>query len=429
MCRDLRAHLGADASDVHVDGARTAAVLKAPHAVQQHLAAVSTVGMRRQKAQQRVFHQRQVDGLVIERHLVGCQVNLEVVDVEHIVGGDSLLLAHQALRASLELVGRRRGAYKVGMRVIRQAQGAECLVIDDHQHGNAAAIVKPLGNLIDAVTADAIGIEDQQVKVVRQGDRLGSYVFEVGASQRGNGCIYDRKYSAINMAKRDVFNWDEILKGIDVFYFSGVTPAVSDEMAAACKDALAACRAKGITTVCDVNYRGKMWSPEKSQATMRELLPLVDICIANDEDAPAGLGMTCVSGSLAHGIEERDTYVEMARQICAEYGCKKVASVVRNISCVERSIWMGMLFDAESGEHWFSPAHDVHVLEGVAAGDAFNAGLVHALINDFDPQAAVNYAIAASILKLTIKGDSNLVTADEIAAVASAADGGTRVAR
>ena len=131
----------------------------------------------------------------------------------------------------------------------------------------------------------------------------------------------------------------------------------------------------------------------------------------------------------AHGIEERDTYVEMARQICAEYGCKKVASVVRNISCVERSIWMGMLFDAESGEHWFSPAHDVHVLEGVAAGDAFNAGLVHALINDFDPQDAVNYAIAASILKLTIKGDSNLVTADEIAAVASAADGGTRVAR
>lgn len=68
-------------------------------------------------------------------------------------------------------------------------------------------------------------------RVVRQGDRLGCYVFEVGASQRGNGCVYDRKFSAINMAKRDVFDWDEILKGIDVFYFSGVTPAVSDEMA------------------------------------------------------------------------------------------------------------------------------------------------------------------------------------------------------
>ena len=252
--------------------------------------------------------------------------------------------------------------------------------------GDKAAYVSvvPANRLGECALRSLKAYDVDTTRVVRQGDRLGSYVFEVGASQRGNGCVYDRKYSAINMAKRDVFDWDEILKGIDVFYFSGVTPAVSDEMAAACKEALAACRAKGITTVCDVNYRGKMWSPEKSQATMKELLPLVDICIANDEDAPAGLGMTCVSGSLAHGIEERDTYVEMARQICAEYGCKKVASVVRNISCVERSIWMGMLFDAESGEHWFSPAHDVHVLEGVAAGDAFNAGLVHALTNDFD---------------------------------------------
>ena len=139
--------------------------------------------------------------------------------------------------------------------------------------------------------------------------------------------------------------------------------------------------------------------------------------------------MTCVSCSLAHGIEERDTYVEMARQICAAYGCKKVASVVRDIQCVERSQWMGMLYDAEGGEHCSSPSHDVHVFEGVAGGDSFNAGLLHALINDFAPQDAVNYAIAASILKLTIKGDSNFVTADEIAAVANAADGGTRVAR
>ena len=159
---------------MHVDGTGAAAVLKAPHAVQQHLAAVGAVGVRGQKAQQRVLHQRQVDGLVIERHLVGGQVDLEVIDVEYIVSGDGLLLAHQALRAGLELVGRRRWAYKVGMRVIGQAQGTERLVVDNHQHGDTAAIVKPLGNLIDAVAADAIGIEDQQVKVVRRSRRIGS---------------------------------------------------------------------------------------------------------------------------------------------------------------------------------------------------------------------------------------------------------------
>ena len=296
--------------------------------------------------------------------------------------------------------------------------------------GDSAAYVSvvPAGRVGDIAlrTLTAYGVDTS--RVVRQGDRLGSYFFEIGASERSNGCVYDRKYSAMSMASRTAFNWDELLENIGVFYFSGVTPAISDEMAAACKEALTACRARGIVTVCDVNYRGKMWAPEKSQAVMAELLPLVDIVIANDEDAPAGLGMTCVSGSLEHGIEEHADYVEMARQICGTYGCRAVASVVRDIQCVERSQWMGMLYDAESGEHWFSPAHDVHVVEGVAAGDAFNAGLVHALLGGFEPQEAIDYAIAASVLKLTIQGDSNLVTEAEVRAVASKG-AGTRVAR
>ena len=161
---------------------------------------------------------------------------------------------------------------------------------------------------------------------------------------------------------------------------------------------------------------------------MAELLPFVDVCIANDEDAPFGLGMTCVSGSLEHGIEERESYIEMAREICARHGCSKVASVIRDVQSVEESRWMAMLYDAASGRHWFSAPHDVHVLEGVAAGDAFNAGLLHALIHGFPPQDAINYAIAASVLKLSIRGDANLVTEEEINAVACAG-AGTCVAR
>ena len=72
--------------------------------------------------------------------------------------------------------------------------------------------------------------------------------------------------------------------------------------------------------------------------------------------------------------------------------------------------------------------HDVHVLEGVGGGDAFNAGLLHALLHGYEPQRAVDYAIAASVLKLSVRGDANLVTEAEIAGVA-AAGGGTRVAR
>ncbi len=298
-----------------------------------------------------------------------------------------------------------------------------------YQGDNAAFVsVVPANRIGDCALRTLVAYGVDVSRVVRQGDRLGSYFFELGASQRGNGCVYDRKYSAMNLAKASDLDWDSILDGVDVFYTSGVTPAVSDEMAVATKEALATARAKGIQTVFDLNYRGKLWTPEKAQSVIKDFMPLVDVCIANDEDAPSALGMTCVSGSLAHGIEERDSYVEMARQICAEYGCGVVASVVRNVSSTSRSKWMGMLYHAEGDQHWFSPVHDVHVLEGVAAGDAFNAALLHAMLNDYDPQKTVDYAIAASVLKLSIRGDYNFVTEAEISAVA-ASGGATRVAR
>ena len=309
-----------------------------------------------------------------------------------------------------------------------------------YQGGRAAYVsVVPANRLGDTALRSVSQYGVDTSRVVREGDRLGSYVFELGASVRGNACVYDRKYSAISQAKHDVFDWDALLEGVGVFYVSGVTAAVSPEMAVAAEEALKACRARGIVTCLDVNYRGKMWTPERSQEVMAHLMPLVDVCQVNDEDAPNGLGITCVSGSLAHGIDEREDYVEMGRQICAKYGCKEVISVIRNIRSVEDSDWMGMLYragnddllqpaPAAEGEHYFTPVHHMQVLEGVASGDAFGGAFVHAVTNGFAPQDAINYAIAGSVLKLTVRGDSNLVTEAEIQALAGGA-AGTRVAR
>lgn len=261
-------------------------------------------------------------------------------------------------------------------------------------------------------------------RVVRAGDRLGTYFFENGASVRSNECVYDRKYSAISLASHTVFDWDKILQGVGCFYFTGVTPAVSDELAIACKEALTSCRAKGIITACDLNYRGKMWSPEKAKSVMTGLLPMVDICFAHDEDASASLGIG--STSLSCGIENKENYIETARGICAKYGCRDVASVIRNVHSVEDSEWMAVLY--RDGVTSYSPTHRVHVMEGLGAGDAFGAGFLHALLNGFDAQQTIDYAIASSVLKLTIRGDANLVSVDEINKVVASASG-QRVAR
>ena len=117
------------------------------------------------------------------------------------------------------------------------------------------------------------------------GPRLGIYFCEKGASQRGSKVIYDRAGSSIAVAKREEFDWDAIFEGVDWFHFTGITPALGGDMPGACLDACKAAREKGITVSCDLNYRGKLWSREKAGEVMATLMPYVDVCIANEEDA------------------------------------------------------------------------------------------------------------------------------------------------
>ena len=99
-------------------------------------------------------------------------------------------------------------------------------------------------------------------KVVRGGDRVGIYYLEKGASQRGSVCIYDRAHSAIAEATVADFDWDAIFDGADWFHFTGITPALSDEVAEICYEALTIAKSKGITTSCDLKFRKKLWSKE-----------------------------------------------------------------------------------------------------------------------------------------------------------------------
>lgn len=54
------------------------------------------------------------------------------------------------------------------------AQVGQSVFIHNQQHGNVATIVQPLGNLLDTIIANAVGIEHEQVEVVCRGRRIGS---------------------------------------------------------------------------------------------------------------------------------------------------------------------------------------------------------------------------------------------------------------
>ena len=124
---------------------------------------------------------------------------------------------------------------------------------------------------------------------------------------------------------------------------------------------------------------------------------------------------------MAHGIDQIETYKKGMEEIIKQYpNCKAVASVLRNIYSVEDGQWMGIYLC--DGKFYESPIHTVHSLEAVGAGDAFAAGLLHALANNFSPQKLIDFSITASVIKLMVQHDFNVVSEAEILKVMKSKD-------
>ncbi|MBR3580734.1 MAG: sugar kinase [Lachnospiraceae bacterium] len=263
-------------------------------------------------------------------------------------------------------------------------------------------------------------------EILRGGDRLGIYYLEKGASQRPSKVIYDRAGSAISQATKDEFDWDDILEGADWFHFTGITPALGDNVAEICLEAVKAARAKGITVSCDLNYRNKLWSKEKAGQVMGELCKYVDVCIANEQDADDVFGIKARNTDVTSGKVDHEGYKDVALQLAQKFGFKKVAITLRGSISANDNDWAGMLYDGS--DFYFSRTYPVHIVDRVGGGDSFGGGLIYACLNDYSGQDTINFAVAASCLKHSIEGDYNMVTVDEVKKLAGG-DASGRVQR
>lgn len=263
-------------------------------------------------------------------------------------------------------------------------------------------------------------------EILRGGDRLGIYYLEKGASQRPSKVIYDRAGSSISQAAKDEFDWDDILEGADWFHFTGITPALGDNVAEICLEAVKAARAKGITVSCDLNYRNKLWSKEKAGEVMGELCKYVDVCIANEQDADDVFGIKARNTDVTSGKVDHEGYKDVALQLKERFGFKKVAITLRGSISANDNDWAGMLYDGS--DFYFSRTYPVHIVDRVGGGDSFGGGLIYACLNDYSGQDTINFAVAASCLKHSIEGDYNMVTVDEVKKLAGG-DASGRVQR
>lgn len=263
-------------------------------------------------------------------------------------------------------------------------------------------------------------------RIVRGGERIGIYYCEKGASQRPSKVVYDRAHSAIATATAADFSWDAIFADADWFHFTGITPALSDGVAAVCLAACKKAKEKHIPVSCDLNFRKKLWSKEKAGEVMGELCQYVDYCIANEEDAKDVFGIEAENTDITGGRLDRNGYISVAEKLTDRFGFAGVAITLRESKSANDNDWCGMLYTG--GKAYFGKKYSMHIVDRVGGGDSFGGGLIYALRKRYDPQKAIEFAVAASCLKHSIAGDYNLVSAAEVEVLASG-DASGRVQR
>ncbi|MCI8359713.1 MAG: sugar kinase [Clostridiales bacterium] len=283
-------------------------------------------------------------------------------------------------------------------------EAAHVTALPDHAVGQAA---------VNALRR--YGVDTSFIR--RQGRRIGIYYLEKGAAARPAQVLYDRAGSSMAEAEPGDFDWPAVFAGADWFHFSGVTPALSQNAAALCLEACQAAKAAGCAVSCDLNYRSRLWSMEQAAKTMEKLMPYVDVCIANREDDADIFGITA-PGDPVEGCKE------IARRLTERFGFGLVAMTMLDAPSASQNRWSALLW--RDGSWVCSRRYDTQVIERMGIGDAFAAGLIYALLDGQEDQRAIDFAVAASLLKFTVPGDANLVSAAEAERIAAGGAGGVQ---
>lgn len=253
-------------------------------------------------------------------------------------------------------------------------------------------------------------------KIIRGGERLGIYFLETGAAQRGSKVIYDRAHSSIATVEPGSIDWRRIFTGADWFHWTGITPAISENTAAVCLEAVREAKDMGLTVSCDLNYRKNLWKwGKKASEVMPELVRCCDVAVGNEEDADKVLNIQAPETDIIGGKVEAEKYRTVCQQMAERFPTlSTIAITLRGSVSASHNTWTGVLW--QHGEFFTGPKYDItHIVDRVGGGDSFVGGLIYGL-NAYQqsPANALAFALAASCLKHTILGDFNLVTAAEV---------------
>ncbi len=265
--------------------------------------------------------------------------------------------------------------------------------------------------------------------IAKGGERLGIYFLETGSAMRASNVVYDRSHSSISTAKAEDFDFDKIFKGCDWFHFTGITPAISDAAAELTEATLKKAKEHGVRVSCDLNFRKKLWSSEKAQKVMSNLMKYVDVCIGNEEDAEKVLGFKPANTDVTSGELELAGYKSIFEQMVEKFNFEYVISSLRVSHSASDNGWSACAYARDTKEFYHSKEYRISpIVDRVGGGDSFAGGTICGFLDGKNFKDALEFGVAASALKHTIPGDFNLVSRKDVENLAGG-DGSGRVQR
>ena len=295
----------------------------------------------------------------------------------------------------------------------------------------------PVGRLVEDLIFQ--GGVDQSHVLWRKYDGVGRAVRNgLNFTERGFGVraalgCSDRGHTAVSQLRPGDVDWEQIFgaEGARWFHTGGIFCALSETTPAVAREAMQAARRHGTIVSYDLNYRDSLWRSIGGQARAREmnreLAPLVDVMLGNEEDFTAALGFEVEGLDEHHSKLDAANFRRMIERATEEFpNFKVVATTLRHAKTATVNDWGAVCY--HGGELYQAPTREsLEIFDRVGGGDSFASGLIYGFLTERDAQYAVECGAAHGALAMTTPGDTTMATLQEVERVMRG--GTTRVAR
>jgi len=276
--------------------------------------------------------------------------------------------------------------------------------------------VMPDNYLSKEIAADLQQKNIDASSIIFSGSRIGTYYLPQGTDLKNAGVIYDRAYSSFSELKPGTIDWDDMLHDAAWFHFSAISPALNENVAMVCKEALVAASKKGITVSVDLNYRAKLWQYGKQPVEiMPELVQYCDVVMGNIWSANSLLGIELDAN--IHNKKSKEAYLQHATNTAGALmqqfpKCKMAANTFRFDA--GEGIQYYAALDESAGQYVSREFCMDKVIDKIGSGDCFMAGLIYGKYNNHQPQQIINFAAAAATGKMLEIGDATKQSVDDV---------------